>query len=177
MTWGRIYKTELIDICKRIIGEWANSRLGESVSELYRAKIRLGESVSELYRAKIRLGESVSELYRAKIRLGESVSELYRAKIRLGEFKAVYSTSSWEQTVIVTTGSQLTWQWSYLWKSSWILTEKFFCKYPPLGTTLNVVISLGWEFLCNTVPNSDENVSPQLHASAPTTAVAYQEEE
>ena len=38
---------------KKKIGEWANSRLGESVSDLHRAKIRLGEfkavySISEV---------------------------------------------------------------------------------------------------------------------------------
>ena len=46
LTWGRIqnWANSIIykGLCKKI-SEWANSRLGETVSDLHRAKIRLGK--------------------------------------------------------------------------------------------------------------------------------------
>ena len=37
------FKTGLIELFHETLGEWANSRLGDSVSDLCTAKIRLGE--------------------------------------------------------------------------------------------------------------------------------------
>lgn len=52
-----------------------------------------------------------------------------------------------------------------------------FYSYTPLGTFLNVVMSLGSVFFENTAPSSDENVSPQQQARDPRTDTASQEGE
>lgn len=66
---------------------------------------------------------------------------------------------------------------SAFWEREREREETMFYSYTPLGTFLNVVMSLGSVFFENTAPSSDENVSPQQQARDPRTDTASQEGE